>query len=175
MVLSTCIAVPGTTCSSSTIVSIRDALLQSAREYESDFSDCKDVKLVKFAYIGHVETVDGRFHVVDTFSILTGMVAPRSHLSGTMFFDSCYNYLDILEHRLGWPHALWCKDGKVCFAVRNHILPTNSGGRINNENTLDLSGGWKHRCMIYIYEYGNSGGIHGPVPTEEARTREMRK
>ncbi len=153
-------------------ISVREALLQAAREQDPKFPDGEHAIVIQFAYIGHVETVDGPIHIVDMSGVLTGMMAPRG-LGGIMFFSASHDYLGTLSNR-NWPVPLWCADGRLYFQGRSGQLPSISGGRIYNGNALDLSNGWDKRRMIDVVAYGSSGGVEDQVPTEEEREAELR-
>ena len=151
-------------------VSVREALLESARLSYRRFPDGKDTKLTRFAYIGSVDTVEGLIHVVDFSGVLTGMLAPRGY-SAILFFDKNHKFLGF--ERLD-AKPLWCRNGMVFLAGRTTQQAQRSGGERNNGNAIDLSKGWENRALVDVYEYGSSGEIEQAVPTEEERAAERR-
>lgn len=134
---------------------IRDIMLESAKQLDSNFANEKDVKLTSFAYMCKV-TVDGSaIHVVHEKNVLTGMPAPRG-IQYISLFDASGTFMT--KHRLDYPSTpLWC-DGDKIFMFGRYQGPLYSDGCAQNCNVvkIDAKGG---ATLHYEKSYGSSGGI----------------
>jgi hypothetical protein len=150
-------------------------LIESAKSDFGDFADGKASKMIRFHYVGRVNSCEGDIHVVYYSHVLTGMPAPRGY-SAILFFDGACNYLGFLDSRATGSDArpLWCENGKLFLSGRTENMPQFTAGRLNNGNAIWLADGWDKMKLLDVYEYGSSGGINDAVPSEKDRADELR-
>ena len=124
---------------------VRDGLMQSSRKDDPDFPTGDGSKLVRFAYVGRVESPQGQLYVVDMRLVLTGMLSPRGN-NYVVFFDENHNWLGKERYILTQP--LWCRGSKVFL----HGVDTDGA---TQGNAWDLSEGFADRRRVLVSEYGS--------------------
>ncbi len=150
------------------MIDIRAKLLENSKNIKG----ISGGKVTTFAYIGFVETVEGKIYVVNRRTVIPGMQAPRGN-GEIMFYNSKFNFLGCYSHH-HWPQPLWCENGYLFFFGRSSEAPQMSSGTTNNGNAIDLRNGWANRKVVDIYEYGSSGGINDKIPTMIERESELK-
>jgi hypothetical protein len=157
---------------------VRSLLLASAIAQDPDFPEGKDVQLVRFAYIGALDTPSGPVHVAERLVVITGMLAPHVRRS-LDFFDRNYGFL--ASH--WWPsgNPLWCEGSKLYLdgeALEGPIPVDPSVRKLFDDdcprgNVIDMSEGFGKAVLRLEKRYGSSGGIEDdPLADLQARARE---
>jgi hypothetical protein len=126
----------------------------------------------QFAYIGSVDSPQGRLYVAVQRIILTGMLAPRGNALLHIYDHECrlmqsYSLANMVE-------PLWCEESKIYlsgFGYNADIPPAKDLKDLFDYpkrekelgyptgNVIDFSGGAKTPVMRRERKYGSSGGI----------------
>ncbi|MEZ6243804.1 MAG: hypothetical protein R3B57_12270 [Phycisphaerales bacterium] len=150
-------------------VNVRSRLLEASKAQDPHFPDEASLQLTHFAYIGDIETADGRFHVVYANAVIRGMLAPRGQ-AWLALYDEDQNFVRRYE-LLGRGRPLWCEGGKIywsgftTFGLPHEpsqlalFGPPDCPQSVPTGNVADFSQGLDHGLMRREFKYGSSGGI----------------
>lgn len=151
-----------------TTVDTRDQLLASARASDPDFPDGAEVKLIRFAYIGRVESPEGPVYVCEQRAVICGMQAPRG-LGAVQYFDREHNWLgkDSNPH-VAFSPPLWTTGAHV-FLFGGWPCEPKDSDEVILGNAIDFSRGFKERRVVQIPAYGSSSGDSSYIELTGAR------
>ncbi len=124
----------------------RDMMLSAAITEHPGFPDGENVQLVQFAYIGDVNTQEGRLRVVLLRSVLTGMASPRGQ-SEILIFDGRGQYVGALQC-VAPAYPLWCEEGRI-YLFGETLINGMRG------NAWDLEDGMESARLIWSPQYGS--------------------
>lgn len=135
------------------------------------------VRQSRFAYIGEIQTDEGRYHVVEQRRILDDMLAPRGLPTRLLLFSDSARLAAVYESDFSSEAApLWCAGARVYFSdfgsfhfgesINRRIPPDGrltalfSGtNRMPRGNVIDFSRGPLNPLLTREKHYGSSGGL----------------
>jgi len=123
---------------------LREEMLESSRQTDSQFPDGNNEILTKFSHIGNVRTSTGILHVASVSSVLANMPAPRGKAWIAVFDDS----RNFVGRQSCGASPLWC-EGSLVFL---HGLENNGE---TAGNAWDFSDGFEARRLTLEERYGS--------------------